>query len=186
MKNKKGFVLVETIVAAVFVLGLFSFIIANLLPLVGEYEKKSVYDNAESKYEAHLIRKMILKDNSCRTKNLITLPEDTGYYVFENTDICLYLENMNYCNKLLSKDFLDVKKIILTKYNVNTLKSNSSKFERALKEYIDYMPTYESGSPYTQYFYQRRLIIMFNDGRITNMELLMNFDGTVNCGGATC
>ena len=40
MKNKKGFVLVETIVAAVFVLGLFSFIIANLLPLVGEYEKK--------------------------------------------------------------------------------------------------------------------------------------------------
>ena len=138
MKNKKGFVLVETIVAAVFVLGLFSFIIANLLPLVGEYEKKSVYDTTESKYEAHLIRKMILKDNSCRTKNLITLPEDKGYYVFENTDICLYLENMNYCNKLLSKDFLDVKKIILTKYNVNTLKSNSSKFERALKEYIDY------------------------------------------------
>ena len=98
--SNKGFVLVETIVAAVFVLSFFSFLIANLLPMVGEYEKVLDYDSIESKYDAHLIRKMILKDNSCRTKNLITLSED-GYYEFDGTDICLYLENVNYCKKLL-------------------------------------------------------------------------------------
>ncbi len=185
LRNNKGFVLVETIVTAVFVLGFFSFLIANLLPLVGEYEKALDYDSIESKYDAHLIRKMILKDNSCRTRNLITLSTE-GYYVFEDTDICLYLDNVNYCRKLLSEDFLDVKKIILTRYNTSDLKRNKDNFERPLEEYIDYLPKYESTVNITQYFYQRRLIIWFNDGRITNIELLMNNDGSITCGGATC
>ena len=38
--NRKGFVLVETIVTSVFILGLFTFVIANVLPIIGEYEKK--------------------------------------------------------------------------------------------------------------------------------------------------
>lgn len=185
VENNRGFVLVETIVTAVFVLGFFSFLIANLLPMVGEYEKSLDYDSIESKYDAHLIRKMILKDNSCRTRNLISLSSQ-GYYVFEGTDLCLYLENVNYCNKLLSKDYLDVKKIILTRYNTTTLKDNKDNFERVLGEYIDYMPKYESTVNISQYFYQRRLIILFGDGRVTNIELLMNDDGSINCGGATC
>ncbi len=182
--SNKGFVLVETIVAAVFVLSFFSFLIANLLPMVGEYEKVLDYDSIESKYDAHLIRKMILKDNSCRTKNLITLSED-GYYEFDGTDICLYLENVNYCKKLLSEDYLDVKKIIVTRYNTSDIKNKSDKFNRLIKEYIDYLPKYESTIDIGQYFYQRRLIILFNNNRITNIELLINDDG-ISCGGATC
>ena len=182
--SNKGFVLVETIVAAVFVLSFFSFLIANLLPMVGEYEKVLDYDSIESKYDAHLIRKMILKDNSCRTKNLITLSED-GYYEFDGTDICLYLENVNYCKKLLSEDYLDVKKIIVTRYNTSDIKNKSDKFNRLIKEYIDYLPKYESTIDIGQYFYQRRLIILFNNDRITNIELLINDDG-ISCGGATC
>lgn len=182
--SNKGFVLVETIVAAVFVLSFFSFLIANLLPMVGEYEKVLDYDSIESKYDAHLIRKMILKDNSCRTKNLITLSED-GYYEFDGTDICLYLENVNYCKKLLSEDYLDVKKIIITRYNTSDIKNKSDKFNRLIKEYIDYLPKYESTIDIGQYFYQRRLIILFNNDRITNIELLINDDG-ISCGGATC
>ena len=182
--SNKGFVLVETIVAAVFVLSFFSFLIANLLPMVGEYEKVLDYDSIESKYDAHLIRKMILKDNSCRTKNLITLSED-GYYEFDGTDICLYLENVNYCKKLLSEDYLDVKKIIVTRYNTSDIKNKSDKFNRLIKEYIDYLPKYESTIDIGQYFYQRRLIILFNNDRITNIELLIN-DDWISCGGATC
>ena len=61
--NSNGFVLVEAIITSIFVLGFFSFIISNLLPMVGEYEKSLDYDSISSKYDAHLIRKMILKDN---------------------------------------------------------------------------------------------------------------------------
>lgn len=188
MKNNKGFVLVETIVTAVFVLGLFSFLIANVLPLVGDYEKNLDYDSIESKYDAHLIRKMILKDNnSCRIENLVTLPAK-DYYEFEGTDLCLYLSNVNYCQKLLSSDYLDVKKIVLTRYDVSSLKNNTDSFERALAEYIDYIPEYSNTSVTnaTQYFYKRRLIIYFNDGRITNIELLLDKDLSIICGGATC
>ena len=185
--NKKGFVLVETIVTAVFVLGLFTFLIANILPLVGDYERTLDYDSIESKYDAHLIRKMILKDNSCRTENLITLPSK-GYYEFNGTDLCLYLSNSNYCNKLLSDNYLAVEKIIITGYDTTSLKERASSFNRALSEYIDYIPKYTNTVSFnsTQYFYKRRLIIVFKDGRITNIELLMNKDMSLNCGGATC
>jgi len=185
MKNIQGFVLVETIVAAVFVLSLFSFLIANILPLVGEYEKSYDYDSIESKYDAHLIRKMILKDNSCRASNLVKLA-DNDFYVFNGDEICLYLENVNYCKTLLSENYLDVKKIVLSHYNVENLKKHTDYFERAVSEYITYMPNYSNtAAGNSDYFYKRRLIVWFNDGRITNIDLLMNHDGSV-CGGASC
>ena len=84
--NKKGFVLVEAIITSVFVLGLFAFIIANVLPIIGDYDKERNYDTIESIYDAHMIQKMLLRDDSTRLSNLLTLPLDNGdkgYYVFE-------------------------------------------------------------------------------------------------------
>lgn len=175
--NKKGFVLVETIVVSVFVLGLFTFIIANIIPLIGEYEKESNYDSVESIYSAHLIRKMILKSENQRIVGLATLPSE-GYYMFEGDDICYYLTNTNYCKKLLSRDFLDVRKIILTNYVIsNDFKKRSKKFDRATSEYISQMQKYNNtGLDPSQYDFERRIIVVFNDGRITNIELLFNRD----------
>ena len=56
--KKKGFVLVETIVTSVFVLGLFVFIFANILPLIGDYDRIRNYDTIESIYDTHMIKKM--------------------------------------------------------------------------------------------------------------------------------
>lgn len=175
--NKKGFVLVETIVVSVFVLGLFTFIIANIIPLIGEYEKESDYDSVESIYSAHMIRKMILKSENQRIASLATLPTE-GYYMFEGDDICYYLTNINYCKKLLSRDFLDVRKIILTNYTIsNDFKQRSKKFDRATREYISQMQKYNNtGLNPSQYDFERRIIVVFNDGRITNIELLFNRD----------
>lgn len=181
--NNKGFVLVESIVVSVFVLSLFTFIIANVLPLVGEYDKARNYDSIESIYDAHMIRKMILKSDEQRVTNLVTLPSE-GYYLFEGTDICLYVSNINYCRKLLSRDYLDVSKIVITNYVISDDFVNKSKgFNRALREYIEGMQRYNntSLSP-TQYNYERRMIVSFNDGRVANIELLL--DGAP--GGATC
>lgn len=185
MKNNSGFILVETIVTAVFVLGLSTFLIANILPLVGDYERSMEYDSIDSKYDAHMIRKMILKDGDyCRVKNLLKLEEynasDTSgfHYVFEGDQICEYLSNINYCKLLLSKEYLDVNQIILTEYNVSGFKDKAGKFERPLSDYINNMPNY-SNTPET-YFYRRRLIIYFNDGRITNIEVLLQHD---DCAG---
>lgn len=181
--NNKGFVLVESIVVSVFVLALFTFIIANILPLIGEYDKVRNYDSIESIYDAHMIRKMILKSDEQRVTNLVSLPSE-GYYLFEGQDICLYLSNIYYCKKLLSRDYLDVNKIIITDYVISDdFVKKSSQFDRTLREYIGQMQRYNNtGLSPTQYNYERRLIISFNDGRVVNIELLL--DGAP--GGATC
>ena len=165
--NNKGFVLVETIITAVFVLSLFSFIIANVLPIIGDYDRIRNYDSIESIYDAHLIRKMILKSDRIRTTN--------------DDDICLYVSNINYCRKLLSRDYLDVSKIIITNYNITSLKEKVSSFNRAIGEYIKYLPKFDK-MRHDEYDFQKRLIIEFNDGRYANVELLLE---RVN-GGGTC
>ena len=48
--NSKGFVLVETLVVAVFVSAIFSVIYSNFYPIMGEYEKREAYDDIDSKY----------------------------------------------------------------------------------------------------------------------------------------
>ena len=177
--NKKGFVLVETIVTSVFVLGLFVFIFANILPLIGDYDRIRNYDTIESIYDTHMIKKMILKSDM-RLSNLFTFPAGEDYYLFEGDDICFYLSSKNYCMKLLSRDYLDVRKIIITKFDVSTLKEKTSRFERATAEYIKHMPKYNNTSV-LDYSCKRRIIVEFNDGRFANAELLLDLDG-----GATC
>ncbi len=177
--NNKGFVLVESIVTSVFVLGLFTFIIANILPLIANYDKEVYYDSIDSIYDAHLIRKMILKNPDQRIANLVSFPDGKDYYIFDSTDICIYLANSNYCKKLLSRDYLDVSKIILTNYTISDSFVASSKgFDRLTREYIENMQRYNN-TGYTGD--NKRIIVAFNDGRVTNIELMV--DGI---GGATC
>lgn len=182
-KNKKGFVLVESIVAAVFVMAFSTFLIANMLPLVGEYESSLKYDTVDSKYNAHLIRKMLLTDDACRVENILKFPPDVFssrpmFYYFPNDEICDYLTNQNYCRKLLSKDFLDVKEIVITDYSAAGVKNADGDykydFSRDLQEYIKFMPVYGSGSTS---FYQlsNRIIVVFGNGYVTNIEVLKNY-----------
>ena len=181
--NKKGFVLVETIITSVFVLGIFAFIVANVLPIVGEYEKEADYDSVESIYDVHLIRKMILKSSENKVAKLLTLPSEDGknYYLFDKDDICVFLSNENYCKALLSRDYLDVKEIVITDYDIKDGFVKASKnFDRGLREYIAQMQKYSSRIP-NEYTHANRLIVYFNDGRVANIEIL--FDGT---GDGTC
>ena len=183
--NKKGFVLVETIITSVFVLGLLTFIIANVLPIIGEYEKTKDYDSIDSIYDAHLIRKMILKSgDGNKIAKLLTLPSEEGknYYLFDKDDICVYLTNENYCKALLSRDYLDVKEILITSYEIkDKFVKNSKNFDRGLREYIQQMQKYKSNIP-SEYNYANRMIVYFNDGRVTNIEILFDWPS----GGVVC
>ena len=186
MKNKKGFVLVESIIAAVFVLALSTFLILNIVPLVAEYEKTLNYDGVDAKYDAHMIRKMILMDDSCKMKSILELNDTIfgdkpQYYYFENDEICDFLSHTNYCKKLLSEEFLDVKEIIITDYGALNMKrlpeEDMENFSRLMQEYLTHMPTYERNNTYF-YQYADRLIVSFGDGSVTNIELLKSFSGS--------
>ena len=188
-KNKKGFVLVESIVAAVFVMAFSTFLIANMLPLVGEYESSLKYDTVDAKYNAHLIRKMILTDDTCRAEKVLEFPTDVFssrpmFYYFPNDEICDYLQNQNYCRKLLSSEFLNVKEIVITDYSASGIKTADGDYKydlsRNMQEYIKYMPVFGNGATS---FYQisDRIIVNFGDGSVTNIEILKNYTSGRTC-----
>jgi len=204
MKNNKGFVLVESIVVAIFVLAFLTFLILNLLPLIGSYEAALKYDTVESRYNAHLIRKMILKDDFCKVENLLNYGTSAVYSYFTGDELCEYLKNANYCKKLFSEEYLDVKEVLITETQATDLRAlsdlensaNNSDFQaytkyetrvsREMRDYIKSMPSFASVDSFA-YLYQRRLIIRFGDGSITNVEILLSDNSMYDCyGGLTC
>ena len=48
--NKKGFVLAEAIIVAVFVLGMFTYLAMNIFPLITKYDQANNYDNPNEIY----------------------------------------------------------------------------------------------------------------------------------------
>lgn len=182
--DTRGFVMVETIIVAVFIIGICTFLFANFLPLIGEYEKVENYDTLQSKYKVHEIRKMLLRalDNNSAVENIFTsIPTDTGYIKYSNyTTGENTIQNglcdvggipKNYCNKLFSEYYLNVKDVIITSFKTSKIKSTikNERNNRALKEYIDYLPSYSKySSRYDDYY---RLIVVFNDGVIANIEV---------------
>lgn len=60
--NQKGFVLLETVVVAVFIISIFTFVYISVVPLIGRYDE--LYNNyeLEKTYELYHIRDAIYKD----------------------------------------------------------------------------------------------------------------------------
>ena len=54
--NNRGFGLVETLIVSVFVMGIISLVFVNFYPLIGEYEKREVYDDVDGKYAAYWMK----------------------------------------------------------------------------------------------------------------------------------
>lgn len=57
--DNKGFVLAETLVVAVFLVTVFSIIYNNMYPLIGEYERREIYDDLDSKYAVYWLKTMV-------------------------------------------------------------------------------------------------------------------------------
>lgn len=176
--NNKGFLLVESIITAAFVLAMFVFIFLNITPIIANYDKDKNYDSISSTYDAHLIRKMILKSETEKKVNLVTLKE-SGYSIYERDDICSFVTDYNYCKKLLSRSYLDVSKIVITEYDTTKIKSRRTDFNRQLSDYIRTLPKFNNTSE-EEHDYERRIIVQFNDGKLANASLLI--DG----GGGSC
>ena len=151
--NKKGFMLVETLIVSVFVMGIFSLLYANFFPLVGEYERYKNYNTVESTYIAHWARMIALKGlpdsvyNEVKTKGYKDISDCALYTNEESEGNCGAFTVMN-----------NVSKIYLTTYSTTTFKNfvkDNNTFERDFREYIAYLPTYSkntSKTPNTGYY----------------------------------
>lgn len=149
--NSKGFVMTETLVVAVFIMGIFGIMYNNYYPLIGEYERREVFDDVDSKYGAFWIKRFIQHssyDLSAAQKNTIN---SNGYVLFSCNNINNdYRKTM--CNKLLKelevKDYNVQPKVYITKYNLESFKNyveadtNYATFSGGFSDYVNFLPIY--------------------------------------------
>lgn len=149
--NSKGFVMTETLVVAVFIMGIFGIMYNNYYPLIGEYERREVFDDVDSKYGAFWIKRFIQHSSynlSAAEKNTIN---SNGYVLFSCNNINNdYRKTM--CNKLLKelevKDYNVQPKVYITKYNLESFKNyvaadtNYATFSGGFSDYVNFLPIY--------------------------------------------
>ena len=142
--NKKGFILVETLIVGVFIMGIFSLLYTNFFPLIGEYERYKDYDTVESTYIAHWARMIALKG---LPESVYTTASNTGYVDISDCSLYTNSDGIASCSAFINMN--NVSKIYLTPYSTvdfkNFVKDNSS-FSRSFREYISYLPTYSKNN----------------------------------------
>ena len=125
--NRKGFVLAEAIVVAVFVLGMFTYLALNIIPLITKYDQALKYDNPQEVYAANIL----LDEVIAYKLNYSFSPYDTSI-LDANGD---FLDDSNtkidYFNELLKN---------LNIENIKLLNNDScSGLNRGITEYCKYL-----------------------------------------------
>ena len=139
--NSSGFVLAETLVVTVFLLLIFAMIYSNFYPLIGEYEKREVYDTVDGKYAIYWIKKMIedadyqLSD-STKGNNFNTF----GYIRFECNDLSKNPDKRDTCVSLVKALEIDgcdsdgnFCEAFITKYQIGGEDESGKWFKDAVK-----------------------------------------------------
>ena len=132
IKEKKAFVIAETIIVGVFVMSMITFIYMNMKPLIGMYESQEKYHEISTMYYADEIRNMMMYDfkkdinnmllNSFRNNRVRTYSGS----IYKSSNFCkqYFITNKEYCEAIinnLSSDF-KIKYIYFVPYNICYLK----------------------------------------------------------------
>ena len=175
--NKSGFILVETLIVGVFIMGIFSLLYTNFFPLIGEYERYKDYDTVESAYVAHWGRMVALKG---LTDSSYNTAKNTGYIDISDCSLYTNSDAVADCSSFMTMN--NISKIYLTPYSTvelkNYVKDNTS-FSRSFREYISYLPTYSKNTSKTADSGYYRIIIEYisdNTYRYGNIELYRDAD----------
>lgn len=129
--NRKGFVLAEAIVVAVFVLGMFTYLALNIIPLITKYDQALKYDNPQEVYAANIL----LDELIAYSNNYSFPPYDTSIFEFSIAANGDFLDDSNteidYFNELLKN--LNIENIKLLNNNL------CSGLNRGITEYCKYL-----------------------------------------------
>lgn len=127
-QNKKGFVLLETLIVTIFTLIIFTVLYTSVVPLLGRYDTLSYYNDLDTTYDLYYIRNMLFNDSN--------------YSTIDNNDYkklsCSDLDNKTYCyNLFAAMGINDNSELIFVNMNtgLNNLK-NDSLVSDDIKDYV--------------------------------------------------
>ena len=132
-KNNKGFVLAEAIIVSVFVLGMFTYLAMNVIPLISRYERVVNYDNPQEIYLANtLYEEMVELETSNNVQNNIIMNNNNNNNVLKCNDS----SNINCAG---SSDFYEELGKALKIEAIYTYTSNCNSIpDKGLKNYCEY------------------------------------------------
>ena len=135
-KNNKGFVLAEAIIVSVFVLGMFTYLAMNVIPLISRYERVVNYDNPQEIYLANtLYEEMAELETSNNVQSSITMSiNNNGLECNDSvnntcTGSSEFYEELGKALKI---------EAIYTYDTDNNCESESIKSDKGLKNYCEY------------------------------------------------
>lgn len=139
-KNNKGFVLAEAIIVSVFVLGMFTYLAMNVIPLISRYERVVNYDNPQEIYLANtLYEEMMELETSNNVQNGITMSINNN----NNNNVLKCNDSVNNTCTGSSEFYEELGKAlkieaIYTYDTDNNCESESIKSDKGLKNYCEY------------------------------------------------
>ena len=150
--NNGGFVLVETLIVSVFILSIFAILYNNFYPLIGEYEKREVYDDIDAKYATYWIKRVIQHDSvsfsSLQLDKLNGSISSDGYFLF-NCSMVGVGSMQEMCKEVVKQSQVmiddngtsdsmdDFPHIYITKYNLGDRKDEFGNTIYGFKTLID-------------------------------------------------
>ena len=185
LRSKSGYAMTELLVASVVILGLFSLLFANFMPLMTEYENREYYNNVTSKYAAFYIRKMYMNAlNDPKTgidmKAALNqgIARDNYYKVYGGKEniLCasVLLKDEKKCKDIIRE--YKIKEVMVTNYKLENLKETYPKTGELYK-YINDLPKYKNNSGTELY----RLIIKTEDYGYATTAILSNYKTDSKC-----
>ena len=153
MNNKKGFVLMETLVVTIFTLFIFSTLYTSVVPLLGRYKELSYYNDIDTTYDLFHIKKFLTSDGKYSElvkKNYQVITCNEG--VILNQDVCYSLY------EALDIDTSHDEVIFLNAASKNQL-LNDSKISVDIKNYLQYVTI------------NNNVILLQNDGYVSYIDL---------------
>lgn len=171
--NNKGFVLVETLIVSVFIAAIFAILYNNFYPLMGEYEKREVYDDIDGKYATYWIKRIIQHSQTnigddCKLDKLKTAP----YHCKFSCDMAGNDSMKAMCKQLIEKSQIYVKdgepSIYITTYNLAQFKeyvNENGGVSGGMHRYVKYLPIYKVDSLNNA---KHRVIVEFHRTRDDN------------------
>ena len=147
--NKKGFVLMETLVVTVFTMFIFTILYNSVVPLLGKYRELSYYDDLDTTYDLYHIVKLIKNDPNYEEI------ANNHYKILKCQD--LESEKCNTLFNFLNIDNTMDEVIFLNTTYMDELKNNQE-VSNMIKDYLQYIDT--TGN----------IILLQNDGYISYLN----------------
>lgn len=158
IKNN-GFVLAEAIVVSIFVLGMFTYLAMNVLPLIGKYDRVLNYDNPQEIYLANTLYEELIQTHGNFDNATTELSNQKKILNDGKTCDDFSDDKCNYYKTLIG-DYLKIGDLYVNNANNNAECSDAN--DRGMKEYCNYFKKQHPEA--TKY-----VLIKFTSGRYANI-----------------